>query len=358
MTAPRGRIDVHHHLFPPALYAALAAKGITEVASTPVPKWTPADSIAVMDANGIATALTSISAPGVSFSDRQSVGEACDLARACNEFAAEMAVKHPGRFGSFAVLPMPYTEHACKEAIYALDVLKADGVVLLGSTAGKFLGDPAFEDLMAELDRRKAIVFVHPNIHQTSTEIGLSTPAFIVEFLCDTTRAAVNLILTGTMERYPSIRWILSHAGGFLPYIAWRVSLANNFPDVASRAPQGVLTYIRRFYFDTALSPSPFALAALRELVEPSHILFGSDFPFAPAPLIGVEVENLQKIKLFDDATMAGIGRGHALGLFPQYAEPGETIMPHDIGAQPSNSRLNTVVASRAVRLVDWLRNR
>ncbi|MEY2882636.1 MAG: hypothetical protein RL490_360, partial [Pseudomonadota bacterium] len=105
-------------------------------------------------------------------------------------------------------------------------------------------------------------------------------------------------------------------------------------------------------------SPSPFALAALRELVEPSHILFGSDFPFAPAPLIGVEVENLQKIKLFDDATMAGIGRGHALGLFPQYAEPGETIMPHDIGAQPSHSRLNTVVASRAVRLVDWLRNR
>lgn len=315
------RIDVHHHLIPPAFTRTMAAKGLKEVAGAPLPNWTVEQSVAVMDANGIGTALTSLSAPGVYFGDVQ---EARDLARSCNEFAADMAIRYPGRFGSFAVLPMPFTDHACAEAIYALDVLHADGVVLLGSTEGKFLGDPSFDELMAELDRRKTIVFVHPNIHQTSTQLGLSMPGFLVEFLCDTTRAAANLILSGTLERYPNIRWILAHAGGFLPYIAWRLSLANALPQFAQQVPQGVLTYIRNFYFDTALSPSPFAMAALRELVDPSHILFGSDFPFAPAIVTGMEVEALRDLTVFDTATKAGIDRGHALKLFPKYARTGE----------------------------------
>ena len=350
-----GRIDVHHHLIPPAFTAAMAARGLTEVASTPLPKWDPQQSLDVMDLNGVETALTSLSAPGVYFDSKP---DGISLARACNEFAAEMKVKHPGRFGSFAVLPMPFTAEACAEAIYALDVLRAEGVVLLGSTEGKFLGDPAFDELMAELDRRGTIVFVHPNLHATTAQIGLNTPLFMVEFLCDTTRAAVNLVLSGTMERYPNIRWILSHAGGFLPFIAWRVSLANNFPHFVEKAPQGVLTYIRRFYFDTALSPSPFAMAALKELVDPSHILFGSDFPFAPAPLIGVEVKNLEDLSVFDRPTKAGIDRGHALKLFPHFAAADEAAAAMERVAQPRASALKTAVARRGVALVDWLRNR
>lgn len=355
MTAPIGRIDVHHHLIPPAFTAAMEARGIKEVASTPLPKWTPEASLAVMDECHIRTAITSLSAPGVYFGDRQ---EARDLARACNEYAAEMQVRHPGRFGNFAVLPMPFTDDACAEAVYALDVLKADGIVLLGSTEGKFLGDPAFDELMAELNRRQAIVFEHPNIHATSTEVDLAIPAFMVEFMCDTTRAATNLILSGTMEKYPDIRWILSHAGGFLPFVAWRISLANNFPEFAEKAPHGVLTYIKRFYYDTALSPSPYAMAALRELVDPSHILFGSDFPFAPRPLIGVEVANLEALTIFDDDAKAGIDRGHALGLFPRHALPGETASVHDLSQQPQRGRINRYAAGRAVKLVEWLRNR
>ena len=178
---------------------------------------------------------------------------------------------------------MTITEHPCKEAAYALDVLKADGVVLLGSTDGHFLGDRRFDELRAELDRRGAMVFVHPNLHETSTQFGLPAPGFLVEFLCDTTRVATNLILSGTVEKYPRIRWILSHAGGFLPYIAWRLTLANEIPHFAVKAPKGVLHCVRRFHYDTAPSPSPYAMAALRELVEPDHILFGSDDPFAPA---------------------------------------------------------------------------
>ncbi len=168
---------------------------------------------------------------------------------------------------------------------------------------------------MAELDRRRALVFVHPNLHPTTSEIGLNIPNFMVEFLCDTTRAATNLILSGTVARFPNIRWILAHAGGFLPFIAWRVALADNFPHFREAAPEGVLTYVRKFYFDTALSPSPFAMATLKELVDPSHILFGSDFPFAPAPLIGQEVAALNALEIFDDATKALIDRSNAARL-------------------------------------------
>jgi predicted TIM-barrel fold metal-dependent hydrolase len=283
---PAARIDVHHHLLPPVYVAAMSSRGLSDVAGDPLPSWTPEKSVETMDSFDIASALISVAAPGVFFGNRD---EARSLARACNEFAAEMAARYPGRFGSFAVLPMPFTEDACREAAHALDVLHADGIVLLGSTEGKFLGDPQFDPLMAELERRKAVVFVHPNMHKTSTALGLSTPGFLVELPCDTTRAAVNLILSGTTETYPRIRWILAHAGGFLPYIAWRLALADKLLGYAAKMPLGVLTYVRRFYYETALSASPYAMAALRALDEPSHILSGSDYPFAPAVATGMQ---------------------------------------------------------------------
>ena len=329
MSVQQGRIDVHHHIIPPAFVETMQAKGLHKVAGAPLPKWSPEKSIAVMDANGIERAITSLSAPGVDFGD--GVDQAATLARQCNEFAADMRSRYPARFGNFAVLPMPFTDAACKEAVYALDVLKAEGVVLLGSTDGYFLGDPRFEELMSELDRRQTVVFVHPNMHQTSKALGLQTPGFLVEFLCDTTRAAVNLILSGTMERHPGIKWILSHSGGFLPFVAWRISLANALPEFQSSTPQGVMSYIRRFYFDTALSPSRFSMAALQELVDPSHILFGSDFPFAPAPVVALECQTLENLEMWKPSEKYGINRGHALRLFPQLAGANETVTPAPI---------------------------
>ncbi|MGT2509370.1 amidohydrolase family protein [Cupriavidus basilensis] len=318
MTDNPGRIDVHHHLIPPAFVKTMESKGLREVAGAELPSWTPEASIQNMDAHGIATAILSLSAPGVNFDGR---AQARELARACNEFAADTAERYPGRFGSFAVLPTSFVEDACNESAYALDVLHADGVVLLGSTDGHFLGAPMFDDLMAELDRRSAVVFVHPNLHRTSAELGLATPGFLVEFLCDTTRAATNLIFSGTLERYPHIRWILAHAGGFLPYIAWRLSLANGIPKLAANAPKGVMHYIRQFYFDTALSPSPYAMAALRELVSPEKILFGSDYPFAPSSVTGLETQSLDRLTILDEQTKSGIDRAHALNLFPRFAK-------------------------------------
>lgn len=170
-------------------------------------------------------------------------------------------------------------------------------------------------------------------------------------------RAATNLILSGTLERYSNIRWILSHAGGFLPYVAWRLSLANALPQYARQVPQGVLTHIRNFYFDTALSPSPFAMAALRELVDPSHILFGSDFPFAPAIVTGMQVKALGDLAIFNETTKEGINRGHALKLFPKYAVDGESGID-EARQQNRQSWLKGALASRAVVAAGWLRNR
>lgn len=356
MAIKQGRIDVHHHVIPPAFVAAMQAKGIEKVAGALLPKWTPEKSIAVMDANGTQTAITSLSAPGVHFGD--GAAQAVELARRCNEYSAEMAVQYPGRFGFFAVLPMPFTAQACSEAIYALDVLKADGVVLLGSTDGHFLGDPLFDELMSELDRRRAVVFVHPNLHETSVNIGLNMPGFLIEFLCDTTRAAINLILTGTQEKYPNTRWILAHAGGFLPFVAGRLSTVN-IPDLERNAPKGVQHYIERFYFDTALSPSRYSMVALKELVDPSHILFGSDFPFAPAPASALQCRTLDESDLFPEPVKYGIVRGHALELFPQYRHSDEIVAALPVFENESLAgRLRRAMTGPMSSLAESMRNR
>lgn len=318
-------IDVHHHLIPPAFTAAMQKHGIDKVAGAPLPPWNAERSLEAMDLIGTQTAITSLSAPGVYLGN---LDEACDLARACNEFSAELKVKYPSRFGSFATLPMPFTEQSCKEAEYALDVLKADGIVLLGSIEGIFLGDAQLEELMHVLNERSATVFIHPNIHDSSNQVNLNIPGFILEFLCDTTRASVNLVASGVLERFPKINWILAHAGGFLPYVAWRVSLCNMMPEMAEKTPQGFLHYIRRFYFDTALSPSPYAMAALSELVDPSHILFGSDFPFALKQLSIIQKQNFDELKVFDADMKHQILRNNALSLFPQFKIGQEQNIP------------------------------
>jgi len=357
MTITQGRIDVHHHIVPPMFRDAIYSRGLERHAGALLPNWTPQQSLDVMDAHGIQRAITSISTPGVHLGD--GVQQAMQLARACNEYAAEMRASYPERFGNFAVLPVPFTEAACSEAIHALDVLKAEGVVLFGSSDGVFLGDPRFDELMSELNRREAVVFVHPNLHRSSEELGFATPGFLIEFLCDTTRAAINLILTGTLERYPRIRWILAHGGGFLPYVAWRVSLANSMPAFQELAPQGVLTYLRRFYFDTALSPSRYSMAALKELVAPEQILFGSDFPFAPAPATSLQCQTLDENPLWSAEQLYGINRGHALCLFPQYRQAGEVVQPAPIySGETFSHRLKRSLTKPVGALAERMRNR
>ncbi len=351
----KSRIDVHHHIVPLPLRQEMERRGLREVAGAPLPVWSESGSLDVMGATEIASALLSVSAPGVHFGNDAA---AITLARACNEFTADVVQRQPERLGMLAVLPMPLTEASCVEAIYALEELKADGVVLLGSVQGHFLGDQRFEELMVELDKRKAIVFLHPNLHPTTDSIGLEIPEFVIEFLCDTTRASLNLILCGVTERYPGINWILAHAGGFLPYIAWRASILNSFKRYEDNLKDGVLGNIQKYYYDTALSPASYPMAALGQLVDPSHILFGSDFPFAPAPMTGVQTRAWYALELWTEETRLGVERKNALNLFPRFGLPGEEPGKRPEFRRSMRSRIKTKAMSPIISLLEAARNR
>jgi predicted TIM-barrel fold metal-dependent hydrolase len=243
------------------------------------------------------------------------------LARRCNDYAAELAARWPRRFGAFAVVPMGEMGAALEEVAYALDVLKLQGVCLFASYGEKFLGDPYFDPLMEELDRRAAVVFVHPALHPTSRKLDLPWPGFMMEYLFDTTRAAVNLTFSGTTERFPRIAFVLAHAGGLMPYFAWRLSVA---PMIDARLPQAppeeIIARLGHFWFDTALSPMPQTMACLAAVARPERIVFGTDWPFANTRVVA------QAMKTYDAATsVAGlqttaIDRRNALALFPQLA--------------------------------------
>jgi len=314
------RVDVHHHILPPAYVSALAGLGIHGGGGIPFPAWEVTATLEMMDRQGIAAAVTSVSAPGVHFGDDAFSRR---LARTCNESSARLVADHPQRFGGFAIVPLPDVDGALSEVEYALDTLGLDGVVLLASQSdGRYLGDPKFDALFAELDRRRAVVFVHPTIPKSSEGIPIGVPGFAAEFTFDTSRAVANLIWTGTVERFPNVQFILSHAGGTVPFLAWRWSLLDLHPklgpDLATRAPRGVMHYLRQFHYDTALSANPHALRSLCELVDSSHILFGSDYPFAPEPITGASVAGIAEFDAFDDNDRARIERENALKLLPR----------------------------------------
>ena len=270
-----GRIDVHQHLLPPRYREALEAAEQT-AGGWPTPQWDVEAAIAMMDEVGIETGVLSISAPGVHFGDD---AQARELAREVNDYQAELVKDRPGRFGHFAVLPLPDFDGAVAEAVRALDELHADGIALLSNAHGHYLGDPAYEPLWTELGARSAVVFVHPAEPPIPRLPGLPSP--LLDFPFDTTRTAVDLVAHGVFDRHPDLRVILSHAGGFLPYAAHRFTGAAMVNP--GTTPEGILADLRRFYFDTALSATPTALPSLLAFAEPGHVLYGSDFPFAPA---------------------------------------------------------------------------
>ncbi|MEU5299377.1 amidohydrolase family protein [Streptomyces noursei] len=311
-----GRIDVHQHVVPPMWAGALAARGL-DSGGWPIPDWSPRGAIAMMDQQGIATGLLSVTAPGVHLDGD---AEARTLARSVNEYGAEVVKDRPDRFGHFASVPLPDVDAALAEAAYALDTLHADGVVLMSNVHGRYLGDPDFEPLWAELDRRQATVFVHPAQPPMPRLPG--TPAPLADYVFDTTRTALNLVLNGVMRRYPHVRVILSHGGGFLPYAAYRFAGLAPIAVDPERDDEDVLRDLKRFFFDTALTASPSALPALLAFAEPGHVLYGSDWPFAPQDAGTYYNHHLETYPHYSPGQVEAIDRGNAEALFPRLAGP------------------------------------
>lgn len=303
-----GRIDVHAHDIPDFYREAAAAAGRRPAVSSGLPAWSPQRALEVMDANGIASAILSVSAPGVHFGDD---GAARKLARRCNEHKAELARRWPGRFGGFAALPLPDVPGALDEIDYALDSLGLDGIGLFSSYDGRYLGDPLFDPILERLDARAAVAFVHPVLNPLLRELRIDLPAFVVEYVFDTTRAAANLLFSGALDRFPNIRFVLAHGGGTLPFLTFRLAQSPLIDPQRLGAfdPQRVAQLVRRFYFDTALVAHPAPLAGLDAIDVGDRVLFGSDWPFAPAAVTATTVANIP-----DDGRL----EGNALGLFPR----------------------------------------
>ncbi|MFF3573236.1 amidohydrolase family protein [Nocardia jiangxiensis] len=305
------RIDVHQHILPPSYRRTLIDRNPE---GWPLPEWSPGSAIAAMDENEITTGVLSISAPGTHFGDD---ARARETARAGNEFTAELVKDRPDRFGLFASLPLPDVDGALAEVAYAFDTLNADGVTLMTNAGGRYLGDPAFEPLWAELDARAAVVFVHPTESELPALPGIVAP--IVDFPFDTTRTAVQMATSRVLSRHPRVKVILSHAGGALPFLAYRIALTAPLIGDGSD-PEEILAELRRFYLDTALATSPTSLPALREFADPTHILYGSDGPFAPATSVARNDEYLDHYDAWPEGGLHAINRGNAETLFPRLA--------------------------------------
>jgi len=306
-------IDVHHHILPTGYLAVardrIIAQGQKYLPAT-VLEWTPENSLAEMDRVGVATAIVSISTPGVWFggveADRR-------LARECNEYAAGLVRQYPGRFGFFAAVSLPDIDGSLGEITYALDVLKADGIGLMTSYGDQWPGDPKFAPVFEELNRRSTVVYIHPTGPNCCRELIPYVPYVMTELPHDTTRAITSLLFAGAFAKFRNVRFVFSHAGGTLPMVAGRIARQGKaIPEFADKVPNGVDYELKRLYYEIAGSANRPAIAALTNLVPTSQILFGSDYPWGR---IGMTADAMTDVG-FSAAEVQAVGHDNALALF------------------------------------------
>ncbi len=297
------RIDVHHHFIPPPYLDAVLAQR----ESGRTPPWTPEIALAEMDRNGVATSICSLVQPGVWLGDIQ---KSRTLARECNEYGGRMAADHAGRLGYFAAIPLPDTDGSLREIEFALDTLKADGIGLMTSFADKYLGDAAFAPVYEELNRRRAVVYVHPTQPGCCTGLVPGVTVSTIEYATDTSRTIASLVFSGTAVKYPNIQWVFSHGGGTVPFLVGRFERLA----IEQKLAGGAIPQLRKFFYETAQANHKGALDALLAIIPTSNVLFGSDYPLRP---VSENVEGLAAYS-FTAAQRLAIERENALRLMPR----------------------------------------
>jgi predicted TIM-barrel fold metal-dependent hydrolase len=229
----------------------------------------------------------------------------------CQDYAAEMRKDYPGRFGIFAPLSMLNIDATLKEIEHAFDVIKADGINLQSNYGDKWLGNPIYKPVLEELNRRKAVVYVHPLVAACCSQLSVGTFPAVIEVPHDTTRTVTSLLLSGSFARYRDIKWLFSHAGGTIPMMAGRInSFYGARPNLKEFAPDGIEGEFKRLYYDTANATSAPAMAALMKLVPVSQITYGSDYPYFPLD----QITNLRQLGLTQEQLQA-IGSANAMRL-------------------------------------------
>ena len=313
-----GCIDVHQHVTPDRYRAALEGIGIQGSGERTFPESSAATLLAAMERTGLAGAVVSVASPGAYFGD---IAFTHRVVREVNDDLARVVADHPNRFGAVGLVSLPDVDTALRDVEYALDTLKLDGILLLTHTGGVYLGHASHAPLYAELNRRNAIVIVHPIRPSATGWDDLSYPNGFTELAFETTRAIGNLHWNGMFHNYPNIRWVMPHAGGVTPFLAFRFAGMDDLPQVKERSPEGIATAFKQLYFDVAQATHPAPLRALMEIADPDKVMFGSDFPFARN--LGVVEQSLKAMADFDgfDAALRSkVERGNALKLFPRFA--------------------------------------
>lgn len=305
------RIDIHHHFAPPAWVTAVKGRPLLQPANT---TWTPVKSIEDMDRGGVAAAMVSITNPGLWFGDAPMTRA---LARACNDYGATLVRDHPARFGLFAAMPLPDVDGTLREIEYALDTLEADGIGLFTSYGDRWLGHQDFRPVMQELNRRKAVVHVHPTAANCCRNLDYGVAPGSIEYGTDTTRAITGVAFSGDAARFPGIRFIWSHAGGTAPFLASRIDGASR--GAAERMPAGFMATLKTFYYDLAGATNAGAVASLLQLVQPDRVLFGTDFP--PGGAAADYVTSIRELKMFSEAALRAVERDNAVRLIPRLAK-------------------------------------
>lgn len=323
------KIDVHHHIFPKAYVDALKNAGVKNSIGVDFPKWTIDTSLKKMKEYGIKIAMLSISTPGVYSNNMEfPAGFSEKLARMTNEVMAEAKEKHPDRFGAFATIPMLNPQAAIEELNYSLDALHLDGVCLMTNYKGKYLGDEYFEPFFKELDKRKAVVYIHPTDPGTDYDFNTGMPNALIEAPFDTTRAVANMMFNGVLDRYKHIKYILSHGGGTIPFLAWRlagIEYGQNgkrppvvralYDFLVNGEPTKGLKHLKNMYYDTAAVSGEYAVKTLQAFAGPDQIVYGTDLCISKLALI--TTKNLEKDGDFTDEDYSKMSHENCLRLFP-----------------------------------------
>jgi predicted TIM-barrel fold metal-dependent hydrolase len=307
-------IDTHLHFYPPKYKEIqkeyLASRNLPAIGVDQ--DWSPSRVLELMDQNGIRTGVLSLaSTPGTWFDAGPDAAHA--TATMCREYAAEMRRDHPGRFGVFAPVSMLNIDVTLKEIEHAFDTIKADGINLQSNYGDKWLGDAMYKPILEELNRRKAVVYVHPLVAACCARLSVGTFPAVIEVPHDTTRTMTSLLLSGSFARYRDIKWIFSHAGGTIPMMAGRIdAFYGKNPKAKEFAPDGIFAELARQHYDTANATSVPAMAALLKLVSPSQITYGTDYPYFALD----QYKDLSKVGL-SDADIAAVEHGNAERLLP-----------------------------------------
>ena len=311
-----GKIDVHSHFLPQGYAEEMIRAGLSMPDGMPgYPQWNPELALETYDGLGISTGILSISSPGVHYGDDLAAKQ---LARRVNEAGADLVRRFPSRFGLFASLPLPAIDASLEELSYALDVLGADGIELKTNAGGIYLGDPKFDPVFDELNRRKALVFVHPTSPCSCSRCGLNYPRSVIEFPFDTTRAVMNMIFSGTLARCPHLRIIVPHSGGALPMLAKRIASYGAGAQIDRKGAVDVMGLLRTLYYDTANAGSDHTLASTLQLVDSSHMVYGSDWPWAGASAVATNISDIERASLLTENERSAIYRENALALLPR----------------------------------------